>query len=228
MPVKRKTEIFTFLLTVCLFFSSHVFAQNQKITIDKIEITDNILTTTYFIDSLFSQKIITGLDRGLTVSIEYNIELWKKRPNWFDTSIQLCETWAKVAFFKLENRYIYQTPNEKRRISSFQKVYGNLSKIIQYPIIGAEKLQRNKTYYFIISIKLKPLSNEDISEISAWLDGGENEKSGMDSTAASKNRITNQLMKMVVNFTGMGEKQFSAQSPNFTVDGDNVIITGDK
>ena len=73
--LRSKIILITFLL---LIPAGAAFPQNDQIEITNINIDNDYLTVSFDFNSLFSEKIIQGLDRGLTVYVKYDIELWRK------------------------------------------------------------------------------------------------------------------------------------------------------
>ncbi|MCH7590397.1 DUF4390 domain-containing protein, partial [PVC group bacterium] len=54
---------------------------------DSLRIIDEELSIDFHVDGLFDKTVLDGMDRGSTVEITYQIEIWRVRNNWFDEMV---------------------------------------------------------------------------------------------------------------------------------------------
>jgi len=219
----RKIFIIFLVFTV---FCSTILAQEKVIQIDSIKINEMDLYVDFHVDSLFDEQVIQGLNRGLSIEITYQIELWKLRNNWFDQHIDGRIIGFKLSYNKLENRYIFVDMEERRSTGIFDKVIKRCSEIESSYITPIEKLKPENTYYIVIKGIVKPLSVENLNDISQWLKG---EVENVDLNRIKQPKETGRslrdyILEMLANVTGFGDRYFSSVSNKFIYSESGEIV----
>lgn len=216
LPLKKPEVVYIFALV--FFISVNSYAQDFNISIEEITLSDSMLVASISFDSLFTDKIVEGLERGLTVQIKYEIELWQPRKIWFDKYIISEDFWFKVLFNRWQKKYIISMEEERRSTSSFERVKEICAFQKNHPVRKLGDIQKNKNYYLVAKCSIKPLDIENIEEMSNWLKGGEKKD--------EKNRrgVTSKIIEFVSNVTGFGAKYFSVKSRFFKIDDKNNLI----
>jgi len=208
-------------MTVCfvLILFTVLFGQGRILEIDSIRINDGELYIDFHADSLFDEQVLEGLNRGLTVEVIYQVELWKSRDNWFDQHVGGNVLAFKLSYNNLEDRYIIENAEERRSTGVFEKALERCSDVNNVYITEDEKLKREKNYYVVIKGIVKPLSIENLNEVSQWLKG---EVENVDLNKIKEPRKTgrslrNYLLELLANITGFGDRYFSNTSGMFII-----------
>ena len=151
------------LIACCiLILSSGLSGQEKYIEIDSVRINDTELHIDFHVDSLFDGQVIEGLNRGLTVEVTYQIELWRSRNNWFDQHVDGNVFGFKLSYNKLEERYIFQDVEERRSTGVFEKALMRCSSLKNIFITQGERLKQDNEYYIVVKGIIKPLSIENL------------------------------------------------------------------
>ncbi len=66
--------------------SARSTSQSSKpyVQVERLGQSAGFVTVTFTAANLFSSRIVESLSRGLPATLEYQIQLWKKRGAWFD------------------------------------------------------------------------------------------------------------------------------------------------
>lgn len=166
-------------------------------------------------EELFTEKVIKFLDRGFTIRLDYRIELWKRRPFWFDSLESQHNISYQISFDPLEKRYVSHKSQEGTAVSS--KIDKQQDKIIEWAtqtepplnIISVEQLDQTARYYYNIEITVSTLTTENIKDLQRWL-GEFDEKEEESST------VTKTVFKVAADFiSSRNNKKLSARSKQF-------------
>lgn len=192
-------------------------AQENTLAVTGFEINDNILSVTFSFDSLFDAELIEGLERGLTVSIKYEVELWQDRAGWFDKFVFSKETWYRVLYNRWQKKYILSSEGERRSTASFDRVKEICTKVDRFRLWNISELKEGIKYYVLLKCVIEPMSIENIEEMSNWLRGKPREQE-------AKKGITTKIIELVSNVTGLGDQYLSMKSRFFKISGNKVEI----
>jgi len=228
--VTRNNQLTT-LLQICIlsfliFSSGNVFAQQKVAKIDSISYHDGLLYSNIKINNIFSEKILEGLNRGLTVGIEYEVRLWRMRSNWFDSSFEPQFVNYKLRYNKLNKRYIWRSQSEQIASTSFEKVSNLFSELIHFEVVDTTRLKKENVYYIVVEAVLKPLSVENFEEMSKWVKGEIQsiDKEDFPSAKKTQETITSGMFRFVKNIAGFGDIIYYGKTRDFTFDDNwNVV-----
>lgn len=211
-----------FLVTAYLSIPARVFAQKQTVTIDSVRFLNGDFTIDFRVDELFDEAITDGLERGFTVGITYQVELWRVRNNWFDQLLTRHVLQYKTGYNKFDRRYFWVNESaefgpESLVSSSFEKITQKCS--VHEGLILAEKedFDENNQYYVVITGILEPLSVENMDEMRKWLGG---EATGLDlkeNPEGSPKKLTGRFLTLIKNLTGFGDRHYAGRSGDFSV-----------
>ncbi len=215
----KSLKIFPVLL-IMILLSGTLSAQQRVIRIDSVFTNDSHLHAGFNIEEIFTGKVKESLNRGLNISISYQIMLWRLRNNWFDKAIRGTDLYFKVGYDKINKRYIWLslTHREQRASSSFEKIKNLCSVQTGIFIADTTQLSKNHTYYLDIKCIVEPLSVENFEEMSKWL-GGEVEDIDMEdfpSPLKSQQNITGRILNLFKGIAGFSNIQYTGRSRNFT------------
>ena len=207
----------TLIILLILLFSSVVFAQ-EEIRFQKISIEKDYLCVSFSFDSLFNEKLVQGLDRGLTLSIKYDIEVWRSVKGWFDRIVSTKSIWFRISYNRLQKKYNLVSEVEKRGSNDLDRLKKVCTVLDNEEIVPADRLNINDRYYFNVKCLVKQLSIENIEDMSNWLRGGKKD-GGQNKGGALKKAV-----ELVANVTGLGDKFYDRKSTDFFKNSNNVII----
>lgn len=218
----RKLLASLYLVTAYLSIPAHGFAQKHAVILDSIRFVNEDFSVDFHVDELFDEAVTDGLERGFTVGITYQVELWKVRNNWFDQLLTRQVLQYKTGYNKFDRRYFWRSESEEFGpeslvSSSFEKIKQKCS--VHKGIVLAEKddFDVEDRYYVVITGILEPLSVENIDEMRKWLGG---EVSGLElkeNPEDSPKKLTRRFLTFIKNITGFGDRHYAGRSGEFSV-----------
>ena len=223
--MKKRKTLFIFLL----LFSISAFPKGKNYRFQNIRIHRNQLLLDFSVHNLITNEMVTGLQKGMTTAIEYDIQLWKKRSKWIDNLIAEKRLRIKIHYDTWEKRFVFMTPNTESQTISAEEISHRCSEFTDFEMASAGDLETGSTYIIAIKIVIHPISVENIQEIKNWLKGEARElipKAIKDNRSAGK-KVGDFVMGVLLNLTGFGDKIITAKSPTFTLK-DNKIIFDDR
>lgn len=200
-------------------------AANKRVVIDSVKATAGSLMLSFHVDEILDDKVAEGLQKGLTSTIEYQVELWEKRGGVFNHLAAQQEIRMKLFFDNWEHKYVIMSAEEKRLTNSIETVKEKCSQIQNYEVLPIEKLKNKKSYFFNVKVILRPLSIENYQEIKHWLSGKANnfKLDDLDDTEKQEKKLKGGLLKMFLALTGFGDRVISGKCDNFTIQDGNIL-----
>lgn len=216
-----------YLLTIIFIIISIGFLQaaNKRVVIDTVRINSEILMVDFHVDEIIDNKVAEGLQKGLTSTIEYQIELWEKKGGLINHLVTQQDVRMKIFYDNWEHKYMILTHEERRLTNSLETVKEKCSQIQGLEIFPIEKLKDNKTYFFNIKVILRPLSMENYQEIKHWLSGkAKNFKlNDLGDTDKQEKKLKGGLLKMFLALTGFGDRVISGKCNDFTIENGQIF-----
>lgn len=170
MRISPRGKTFLFIILILLQFSA-AFAINIEFSSVKYE-NENITVKLAARDSL-PADIIGYIKKGVPITFDYKIELWKSRSGWIDKLIETkgvmyrlrYDTWGKQYTIISEEPelLVENTLNRDREALDMVRSSG----LLTIPI--------NKTdgqFYLIGKLTIKTMSFSNFLEVESWLKGG--------------------------------------------------------
>jgi hypothetical protein len=168
-------------------------------------------------EEVFTEKVVKFLNRGFTIRIEYNVELWRSRRYWFDHLDTQHKIGYQINFAPLEQRYVCLKSQQGAALTS--KLDQQLDAIIQWIILpeppltitAVEALNPKAEYYYNVEIIIATLTGENIKDLRKWLDEfGDEEDEG--------STITNTTFRVAMDFiSSRNQKKHSARFDKFRI-----------
>jgi len=216
-----------YLLTIIFIIISIGFLQaaNKRVVIDTVKINSKILMVDFHVDEIIDDKVAEGLQKGLTSTIEYQVELWEKRGGLINHLVTQQDVRMKVFYDNWEQKYVILTHEERRLTNSLETVKEKCSQVQDLEIFTIDKLKENKKYFFNIKVILRPLSMENYQEIKHWLSGkAKNFKlDDLGDTDKQEKKLKGGLLKMFLALTGFGDRVISGKCDDFTIEKGQII-----
>jgi hypothetical protein len=218
--MKKYLLTITFII-LCISFLQ---AANKRVVIDSVKINSGSLMLDFHVDEIIDEKVAEGLLKGLTSTIEYQVELWEKRGVLNRLAVQQ-DVRMKVFYDNWEHKYVIMSAEEKRLTSSLETVKEKCSQVQNFIMIPIDKLKSKNDYFFNIKVILRPLSIENYQEIRHWLSGkAKNFKlNDLDDTEEQEKKFKGGLFKMFLALTGFGDRVISGKCDDFKIQDGEIV-----
>jgi hypothetical protein len=212
-------------ITFLIAFISFLHAANQRVVIDSVRINSGSLTLDFHVDEIIDEKVAEGLQKGLTSTIEYQVELWEKRGKLINHLVTQQDIRMKVFYDNWEHKYVIMSSEEKRLANSLETVKEKCSQVQNFNIIPTSRSRGKNKYFFNVKVILRPLSIENYQEIKHWLSGkAKNFKlDDLDDTEKQEKKLKGGLFKMFLALTGFGDRVISGKSDDFKIQEGEIV-----
>jgi len=217
------------LLCLLSIFSASVRAGQKPYRFDSVLIESDSLRMDFIVDSLFNRDVFRGLKKGMTAGLEYQVQLWEKRRGWFDMVIAECGLRMKIGYDNWDRKYTVMRLDRTIRYSNEEEAGRNCSRLVRFRIVGKDRIKPERTYRIFVRVVFQPMSIENVEEIKRWLTG-KAEDLNAKSIKKSKSPLRSAgdwLLGFVVNVSGFGDREFTAESPEFTAENGVLTIRGE-
>ncbi|MBN2091539.1 DUF4390 domain-containing protein [candidate division KSB1 bacterium] len=214
-----------FLIIFCLGLLNNIAQPADKqIVIDSLVIVDSSLVIDFRAEGIIDDAMIERLRSGFTSTMEFQIEIWKKRPFLFSQFIHQKSFQIKLAYDTWDNRYQIVSSDEDRKTSSIQRVREICSNYQKITVCANDKIHQNSTYFATVRLIVRPMSIENLEEIERALKGNksQNEKTEKYPTPQASSR--NRFLKFILAVTGFGDQVLSSRNVEFTLNDKNKIM----
>jgi len=141
------------------------------------ELSDNVFYLHADIDYHFSDSVIDALHNGVPMVVVLDLELFQKRPWWWDSKVASLEQRYQLQYHALSEQYLVTNLNSGKEYTSFtlhSALYG-LRDVDKLPVIDRQLLNRDSEYYVRIRSRLStnslpvPLRMKALVSPSWWL-----------------------------------------------------------
>lgn len=209
-----------FLTILFIFILINVLqAAGKKVIIDTVKVDLELLLLNFHVEEVIDEKVAEGLQKGLTSTIEYQVQLWEKKGGLINSLIVQQDIRMKVLFDNWENKYVIMSAEEKRLTNSLETVREKCSQIHNFEITSIKQLKGDNDYFLTVKMILRPLSIENYQEIKHWLSGKAKNFNlkDLDDTDQQEKKLKGGLLKMFLSLTGFGDKVISGKSSDFKI-----------
>ena len=191
--------------------------------VERLGQTAGFLTATFTAANMFSPRIVETLSRGLPATLEYEIQLWKKRGVWFDKLAAVNRLTYRVVYDPWEDGFRVVTKDgSSQAVFDIEHIEQSLCFRVTGRIADMAFLEPLATYYVVIRATLRPLSAEDVDDVETWLSDGTPNKGG------GIRAIPGYLFDVIVGLSGLGDQAVSGRSGFFGVQGGKVVLGNGK
>lgn len=208
-----------------LISAGSIFAQQNTIYIDSLRVREGELTVSYHIEELFDRALLESMNKGIAVSILYQVTLWKSRNTWFDKNEAVVEHLYRVKYNKFNRRYSWISIGERRTTTALSKIERLCGVQSDIPVIRIDRLDPESEYYVSIKGILKPHSIEDFDDVKDWLSGEVNDVNlkELRKPKKSQERVSGRIFSVFKNITGLGDKVYDGMSMGFNVTNQGAV-----
>jgi len=202
------------LLIFPLLFSN-AFGGKKNVTcrFENVRFEKGNLLFDFYTDNIVNKKLLTGLRKGLTATLEYKIQLWKRNRYWPDSIVKERFRRIKISYDTWQKSYIVTEHYDEQKSYTSDEVLVNCSALENFKIAGAELMQPGREYRIIVRVLLKKISLENYEEIKKWLEGRAEEIDIRNiKSAKSGEKVTNWFLNFLFNITGFGDEIIVSKS----------------
>lgn len=227
MQIALKIRLIVSLFIILLSpINSDLYARNNEIRVDSVGVKEGFLVVSFSIQDLFTDRVLESMNKGVSVSIQYEISLWRKRSSWFDKNVTSTTLYFKVKYNKFDRRYIWQSVNERRTTASLIKIHRLCAEQTEAPVTFSSEIESENSYYITVKGILKPTAIEDLNDVKNWLRGEIKEINldELNDPKKSGKKITSGLFNAFKELAGFGDKIYTGTSFDFTIGPDGKII----
>ncbi len=227
--VMKKRSILCMLLIILLIQSAGA-SKSKSCRFENIRCRGSSLIIDLRVKDLISEKILNGLQRGMTVTVEYQIQLWRKRPGWIDKFISERLIRMKLTYDTWERKYVISKIENQERTVNEEMLHHACSYLKNIEVTSTDRLDPGKKYFLAARVILHPLSVENIEEVRRWLAGEVRELNPKSITSSESpgKKAGKWFLSILLNLTGFGDKIVSGKSPLFYYKNGRVIIKNEK
>jgi len=141
------------------------------------ELSNNVYYLHADIEYAFSDSVVEALHNGVPMVVVLDLELFQKRPWWWDEKVASLEQRYQLQYHALSEQYLVTNLNSGKEYTSFtlhSALYG-LRDVDKLPVIDRQLLDRDHEYYVRIRSRLStntlpvPLRMKALVSPSWWL-----------------------------------------------------------
>ena len=163
---------------------------------------------------VFPEPVARSLSRGMPATLQFHVELWRKRAAWFDRLDNTFDATVRVRYEVWNDWYrIERSGGVSRTLTSIDSVRALLERAVELPAGRRSRLQNGAHYFVAVSVTLAPLSVADVQEVEGWLSGEVESKRHAGFGVFTE--LPHSLYDAVRNFAGFGDRHARAQTPVF-------------
>jgi hypothetical protein len=209
------------------------WTQETRVVLDSLRLQENYLVVDFHVDSLLTTHLLNGMQRGLTSSAQFRVQLWRMRSRWFGSTVLAERSYEiKSAYEAWEQKYVIVTAGERRLTSALDLMRRWWEQHRGVALAEAKELGANRRYFVTIELLVEPVSKESLNEIRGWL-SGEVKSAKRDSTQRDSTSATNatkrddgfpdRLLNLLINLTGFGKQVITAKSKVFGINESGMV-----
>ncbi len=204
-------------------FASSISAQETRVVIDSLRLKENYLFIDFHADSLLTRQLLNGMQRGLTSSAQFRVQLWRQRGFLFGSTLLAERQYEiKSTYDPWEQKYVIITAAERRLTSALELVRHWWEQHHGVALAELKNLHPSRRHFVTIDLQVEPVSKESLNEIRGWLAGEVKGAGKSDSTNTANHKekgrdIPDRLLNFLVTITGFGKRVISVKAANFRI-----------
>ncbi len=220
-----KIRIISFIFVI--FYAAGLEAQDPTIHFTSLSLKDGKVTADLIIEGLVGEDLVSGLSKGMTASLEYQLQVWQKRRFWSDKPITEHYRRIKISFDPWLKKYIFESGGTKEEMV-LDSLVNRLTKLNHVEGCTVDLLGEKRPCYFTLTVTLHPLAMENVGELSRWLSGEVKDlrPGSFKSVEEPDRKAGSWLLKVFLSVSGLGGKVTSGKSPSFQVEGQRLSVQG--
>lgn len=191
---------------------------------DSVAVSGDSVIVGFEMSGLFDRETFRSLRKGMTAGLEYQIQVWGERDGWFDAVVDETVLRMKLGYDNWERCYTVTRPGGTARFQEDSAAERDCCRIRGIGLVRRDRLKPGRTYHILVRMVFEPMSVESLHEIGRWLSG---EVDDLNAKSLRRKRSPvksagDWLLGFVVNLSGFGDREFTAESPPLVVENGNV------
>lgn len=199
------------LLTLLLLLGGIAPARADDVRVD-VTARDGQLHVDVRADEVFDDGVERALRSGLPARVTLAVELWRDGTLWDDFVLEH-RSEQRVLYDLLDERFdvIDEFGDVLLRTASADTIARWLEEIDDLPLCSLDDLDRDRSHYVAVSIRLEPLTVEEVRDLERWLSG--NLRTAGDDGMLE--RVSRQLFGVLKGRVGLGDRDAEGRSDDF-------------
>jgi hypothetical protein len=153
------------------------------------------------------------LERGIPVTLVWEVEVWRERSAWFDRLEAVSSVTCKLQRDAWDEVYVLRESGGREEIFvDLVEARSAIERRAAVSIAPLNLLTEDDAYYLVVNAALKPLTVEDVDELEGWLSG--EIKSGRQHGFGILG-LPKALFGLLKNVTGLGDRNDTLRTPSF-------------
>ncbi len=166
---------------------------------------DDWAATTFRLADPFSERIEATLDRGMPATVLVTIDLWEDKTGWFDRLVaEQTVAWRVSRNVWSDDFALKRGAEPERTVSDAEAAEAEIGRPMRVRIAPLSQLDKDKRYYVIVSVTVKPLTVEDLRRVEDWL-SGEAKRTGKPGPGSIA-RLPRYIVGVLANLSGLGDE----------------------
>ena len=161
-------------------------------------------------DALLDDGVERSLRSGLPARVAVDVELYAARDAFWDRLRERARFEVRVLFDLLDERYdvIDETGALLLRTTDVDSMKGWVQRFEGFPLVALEDLD-DDTCYVVVSMRVEPLSVDEVRDLERWLQGNLREGEGL------LGRLSTQVLGMLKGRVGLGDRRVDGRTSEF-------------
>jgi len=172
---------------------------------------------------LIDKQLLEGLQQGLTATVEYRVQLWRRNRYLPDTIEKERIRRMKIGYDRWQKSYQLTEPGDNVSSYSERGIIQKCGSLQKFCFSQPGLLETGREYRIIIRVIVRKMSLENYQEVKTWLQGRAEDidlkKIRPDKKAGKK--ATGWFMNALFTVTGFGDKVVTGKSRWFTAGAGN-------
>lgn len=220
-PIRRLRPV---VLSALLLLSGRAGAAQCRF--DSVRVESDTVVVGFEMTGLFDRETFRSLKKGMTAGLEYQVQVWGERDGWFDAVVAETVLRMKLGYDNWERCYTVMRPAETARFQEDTAAERNCCRLRGIGLVRRDRLKPGRTYHILVRAVFEPMSVESLHEIGRWLSG---EVDDLNAKSLTRKRSPvksagDWLLGFVVNVSGFGDREFTAESPPLVLRNGTVLL----
>jgi len=193
-----------------------VWGEKPEYRFSNIHLDQGTVRSDFDVRGLFPDDVVSGIRKGMTAALEYQVQCWKKRPHWVDVQISQKIFRMKISYDHWQKGYVLTRKDTTLQPVSEDTLMQKYSRLRNFLVIDENSLEQGQEYYIAVKIILRPMTIDNYDEIRRWLSGEFREIHPKKITSPSAGKkVGDWFFGLLRNVTGFGDRVLMAKSSPF-------------
>jgi hypothetical protein len=213
-------------LLFCLFVLADALSKGDKVYFFNIRLEESTLVADFQCDRIMDPETLKGLQKGLTATVEYQVQLWRDDPRILKHLVTEKRLRLKIDYDNWERKYRMVSKSDNPIFLSGEALKKRCDEQLDLTICPTDKLENESKYHLTMHIIVQPMTVENVEEVRKWL-AGEVDDFSADSIEKTKSpfkKLGGWVLGLVVNLTGFGERVYDLNGPVFALQNSRIEL----